>query len=40
MKKERFVGYIEVNCVYIYKLIKNVNLYIIDLEAIKNSMQD
>ncbi len=40
MKKEKFGGYIEINHVYVYKKIENLKLYIIDMEAMQNSMSD
>ncbi len=40
MKKEKFGGYIEINHVYVYNKIKDIQLYIIDMEAMQNSMSD
>ncbi len=33
MKKERFGGYIEVNNIYVYNKIKDIKLYIMEMEA-------
>ena len=40
MKKEKFGGYIEVNNVYVYNKIEDLKLFILDMEAMQNSMSD
>ena len=40
MKKEKFGGYIEVNNVYVYKKIEDIKLYIMDMEAMHDSMSE
>ena len=40
MKKEKFGGYIEVNHVYVYTKIEDAKLYIMDMEAMQDSMYD
>ena len=40
MKKENFGGYTEINHVYVYNKIEDIKLYILDMEAMQNSMYD
>ena len=40
MKKEKFGGYIEVNNIYVYNRIEDIKLYILDMEAMQDSMYD